>query len=459
VADYGVICRKTMTDEPPPDLSADGGQWMYRIVNELYPICRSITGDGVRQTLSIIGEFVPLQVCEVPTGLQVLDWTVPQEWNVRDAYIKNSAGERIVDFRASNLHVVGYSIPIHAHMRLAELKSHLFSDPDHPDWVPYRTSYYNPTWGFCLPHNQLVSLPDDDYEVCIDSSLKDGHLTYGELLVAGRTSEEVLISCHVCHPSLCNDNLSGIAVATALAQRIDKMDTRYSYRFLFVPGTIGAITWLGLCSRKVRNVRHGFILACVGDRGAPTYKCSRRESAEIDRAWSYVLMQGGTPFELQRFSPYGYDERQYCSPGFDLPIGCFMRTPFGTFPEYHTSADNLDFVCAESLNDTLQRALTVVDVLETNDRYVNQKPFGEPRLGHLALYDSMGGKLADDARMALLWLLNMSDGQTTVLDIASRSGLPWHAIKEALRALISVGLLKIADTKLQHSSRRKRTAS
>jgi aminopeptidase-like protein len=246
-------------------------------------------------------------------------------------------------------------------------------------------------------------------------------------------------------------------VATALAQRIDKMETKYSYRFLFVPGTIGAITWLALCSRKLKSIRHGFVLTCVGDRGTPTYKCSRHESAEIDRVWSYVLAQGRTPFKVERFSPYGYDERQYCSPGFDLPVGCFMRTPFGTFPEYHTSADNLDLVCPESLSDSLQRALTVVDVLEANDRYVNQKPFGEPKLGNYGLYESIGGKLADDARMALLWLLNMSDGQTPLLDIAVRSGLPWDAIKQGLRALTSVGLLKVEDEKPRHARRRKRT--
>jgi aminopeptidase-like protein len=454
--DFAVMhdARK-MLDDALPDLSGDAGEAMYRLVAELYPICRSITGDGVRETLSIIGKYVPLQICEVPTGLQVLDWTVPQEWNIRDAYIKNSAGQRVIDFRRSNLHVVSYSVPVHARLRLAELKEHLFSDPDHPEWIPYRTSYYRPTWGFCLSHNQLTALPDDEYEVCIDSSLTDGHLTYGELLIAGRTSEEILVSCHVCHPSLCNDNLSGIAVATALARHVDRMETKYSYRFLFVPATIGSITWLAL--RKVENIRHGFVLACVGDRGGPTYKSSRREDAEIDRVWRYVLGQGGTAFQVLPFSPYGYDERQFCSPGFNLPVGCFMRTPFGKFPEYHTSADNLDFVCPESLKDSLQRTMTVVDVLETNARYVNQKPYGEPRLGDLGLYDTLGGKRAGDTRMALLWLLNMSDGERTVLDIAVKSGLPWEAIKNALCDLKSVGLLSAVKPQERDLRQRKRT--
>jgi aminopeptidase-like protein len=276
-------------------LADDGGEAIYRLVTELYPICRSITGNGVRETLSIIGKYIPLELREVPSGLNVYDWVVPKEWNIRDAYIKNSKGERIVDFRNSNLHVVGYSTPIHARLGLRQLKEHLLSDPSHPDWIPYRTSYFNSTWGFCLAHNQLEGMPDDEYEVFIDSSLEPGYLTYGELLIGGRTNDQVLISCHICHPSLCNDNLSGIAVATALAQRIAEMKTRYSYRILFVPGTIGSITWLALSSRLRTNVKHGFVLTCVGDQGAPTYKCSRRGDAEIDRTWTYVLRQGATP--------------------------------------------------------------------------------------------------------------------------------------------------------------------
>lgn len=444
----------------PTDLSADdGGAAMHRFVAELYPICRSITGDGVRKTLELIGKHVPLKISEVPSGLGVLDWTVPLEWNIADAYIKNRDGERIVDFHKSNLHVVGYSIPVRTRMRLDELRQHLFSDPEHPDCIPYRTSYYNPTWGFCIAHNQLIALPDDEYEVCIDSSLEPGHLTYGELLLGGSSSEQVLVSCHICHPSLCNDNLSGIAVAAALAQRLGDMKRRYSYRFLFIPGTIGSITWLALHRSRVNMIRHGFVLTCVGDAGNPTYKTSRRGVSEIDRAWTYVLRQGGTPFQIRPFTPYGYDERQYCSPGFDLPVGCFMRTPFGEFPEYHTSADDLEFVRPEALHDSLTRALTVIDVIEGNRRYASQKPFGEPKLGKYGLYGSMGGKLAGDAQMALLWLLNFSDGEHTILDIAERANLPWATIKEALRALLEVDLLKAVDERARRPGKtaRRRT--
>jgi aminopeptidase-like protein len=435
-------------DEPtaPIDLSTDDdGRSMYRFISELYPICRSITGDGVRKTLNLILEHIPLTICEVPSGLQVFDWTVPLEWNIRDAYIKNSAGERIVDFRASNLHVLSYSVPVHARMGLAELREHLFSDPQHPDWIPYRTSYYKPAWGFCLQHRQLLALQEDVYEVHIDSSLEPGHLTYGELLLRGRSSDEVLISCHVCHPSLCNDNLSGIAVATALAKRLSSMDLRYSYRFLFIPGTIGSITWAAIRRSHLSKIKHGFVLTCVGDRGSPSYKASRRGDAEIDRAWTYVLKQSGGAFDILPFSPFGYDERQYCSPGLNLPVGCFMRTPHGQFPEYHTSADDLDLVCAASLSDSLAKALTTIDVIEHNRSYVNLKPFCEPKLGDYGLYSSVGGHLAGDFQMALLWLLNMSDGENSLLDIAARSKLPWEIIKEAVRALNEAGLLKPVD--------------
>lgn len=430
----------------PPDLSGDdGGRAMYDLVSELYPICRSITGEGVRRTLEAIGRYVPLMVAELPSGLEVLDWTVPLEWNIRDAYVKNAAGERVIDFRRSNLHVVSYSLPVHRRMNLDELRPHLHSDPAHADTIPYRTSYYNPTWGFCLSHNQLLSLPDGEYDVCIDATLAPGNLTYGELLLAGQSSEEVIVSCHVCHPSLCNDNLSGIAIATALAQHLRTKNLRYSYRFLFIPGTIGSIAWLALNQAHVGKIRHGFVLSCVGDAGHPTYKQSRRGDAEIDRTWQYVLSQGGGDFEIRPFSPYGYDERQFCSPGFDLPVGCFMRTPHGEYPEYHTSADDLSIVQPSSLKDSLTKVLTAIDVIESNRRYLNLKPYCEPKLGKYGLYNHLGGSSAGSYQMALLWLLNMSDGKNSILDIATRSNLPWEAVKQGLRSLCAAGLLKPAD--------------
>ena len=356
------------------------GEELYKLVAELYPICRSITGDGVRRTLEIVGrELGGLEVHEVPTGTQVLDWTVPREWNVRDAWVADPAGRRVIDFQASNLHLVGYSVPVRAAMGLAELKEHLFTLPDQPDWVPWRTSYYAERWGFCASQRLVDGLADGDYEVCVDTTLADGHLTYGEHLVQGQTDEEVLVSCHVCHPSLANDNLSGIAVATRLARRLAEARPRYSYRFLFAPGTIGAITWLARNEDRVGRIRHGLVLACVGDPGGFTYKRSRRGDAGIDRAVAHVLGRSGRPHRVVDFTPYGYDERQYCSPGFDLPVGCLSRTPYAAYPEYHTSADDLDLVGPAQLQESMEVRWEVVQVLEADRRYVNLKPQGGSR--------------------------------------------------------------------------------
>lgn len=420
---------------------ADSGSELHAFASELYPTCRSITGDGLRSTLSRIGERIPLTIHEVPTGTTVFDWTVPKEWNIRDAYIANSTGERVVDFRSSNLHVVNYSRPVHAHLSLSELRPHLFTIPEHPDWIPYRTSYYKEDWGFCLSHNQLSSLAEDEYEVYIDSTLEDGSLSYGEFYLPGRTTDEVLISCHACHPSLANDNLSGLSVATFLAQHLMGRELRYSYRFLFIPGTIGAITWLARNRDNAARIRHGLVLTCIGDSGGFHYKKSRRGDAEIDRAAAIVLRHSGEPSELLDFSPYGYDERQYCSPGFNLPVGCLMRSVWGTFPEYHTSADNLNFIRPQSLASSLRVCASIVDVLEENRTCVNQMPWCEPQLGKRDLYRSTGGESIAQEITARLWVLNLSDGSHSLLDIAERSGLPFSAIRDAADVLTEAGLL------------------
>lgn len=444
VARHGNGTMPTLGREAP-HLASDSGDAMHRLIEELYPICRSITGDGVRATLGCLSPYLPLEIVEIPTGTRVLDWTVPREWNIRDAFIKRLSGERVVDFWSSNLHVVGYSAPVHAVMSLADLRSHLHTLPAQPDWIPYRTSYYAETWGFCLSHKQLESLGDEVYEVCIDSTLEDGFLTYGECLIKGESSDEVLISCHVCHPSLCNDNLSGIAVAAALAQELSRRPTRYSYRFVFVPGTIGAITWLARNRSVLERVKHGLVLTCLGDAGRITYKKSRGGDAEIDRAVAYVLQQRASKFAIRDFSPDGYDERQYGSPGFNLPVGCLMRTPHGAFPEYHTSADDPSFVRPAALRDSARTCLEVIDVIENNRIYRNLQPFGEPQLGRRGLYESLGGQVASDFRLAMLWLLNMSDGTNSLLDIAAKTSLPWQSVKEAQRALCREGLLQVLD--------------
>jgi len=417
------------------------GGGMHQFATELYPICRSITGDGIRRTLAMIAERIPLQISDVPTGTAVFDWTVPKEWNILDAYVKDAAGQRVVDFHESSLHLLNYSIPIRTKLPLSKLRDHLHTLPDHPDWVPYRTSYYKPDWGFCLTHNQMLALHDDEYEVCIDTTLEDGHLTYGECYLPGRPSEEVLISVHACHPSLANDNLSGLAVATALGQMLVGKDLRYSYRILFIPGTIGAIAWLARNQEKAATVRHGLVLTCIGDAGGFHYKKSRRGNAEVDRAAAHVLQHCGEPYEVLEFSPYGYDERQYCSPGFNLPVGCLMRSVWGTFPEYHTSADNLDFIHPQQLVKSLRLCVSLFDVLENNRSYSNQNPCCEPQLGKRDLYRSTGGGSLDEEINARLWVLNFSDGEHSLLDIAERSGLPFAAIRDAAELLRESGLL------------------
>ena len=420
------------------------GEELYKLVAELYPICRSITGDGVRRTLEIVHREVGgLEVHEVPTGTQVLDWTVPREWNVRDAWVADAAGERVIDFQASNLHLVSYSAPVRATMPLAELKQHLFTLPDQPDLVPYRTSYYAERWGFCASQRLVDGLPDGDYEVCVDTTLADGHLTYGEHLVEGRSSDEVLVSCHVCHPSLANDNLSGIAVASRLARLLAQGPRpRYSYRFLFIPGTIGSITWLARNEDHLDRVRHGLVLSGVGDPGGFTYKRSRRGDAEIDRVVAHVLGRSGRPHRVVDFSPYGYDERQFCSPGFDLPVGRLSRTEFATYPEYHTSADDLDLVGPAQLQESLELCMEVVGVLEGNRRYLNLRPKGEPQLGRRGLYGQIGGRSdAEERQMAMLWVLNQSDGRMSLLEVAERSGLPFALLAEVAATLEEAGLL------------------
>jgi aminopeptidase-like protein len=427
------------------DPEADVGPEMYALLSELYPICRSITGDGVRKTLAILGRHVPLQVHEVPSGTAVLDWIVPKEWNIRDAWIADATGKRVVDFRASNLHVVNYSVPVRARMTLKELRPHLHTLPDRPDLVPYRTSYYDETWGFCLSQRQLEGLADGDYDVCIDSTLEPGSLTYGELVLPGASDETILVSTHVCHPSLCDDNLTGQAVSVFLARALAAAGRlRYTMRFLYAPGTIGAITWLARNRDQASRVRHGFTLTCLGDGHPFTYKKTVQGSSEVDRAAAQVLGSSRLPHQIIDFFPYGYDERQFNSPGFRLPVGSLMRGRHGQFPEYHTSADNLTFVSPERMSESLRIVRGIVDVLQGNGKYVNLEPFGEPQLGRRGLYRALGGTDIPDLQLAMLWVLNLSDGQHSLLDVAERSGIDFRAVRVAADALLEHGLLRDA---------------
>jgi aminopeptidase-like protein len=421
----------------------DIGEEIHALAARIFPICRSITGDGVRETLGCLAAHIALDVEEVPTGTQVFDWQVPREWNIEDAYIKNERGQRVVDFRASNLHVLNYSTPVHATMSLSELKPRIFTLPDQPDLIPYRTSYYAERWGFCMAHNQYLALEEGQYEVCIDARLADGHLTYGEYLHKGELEDEVLFSAHICHPSLADDNCSGLALLTHLAKRLRGRRTRHGYRFLFAPGTIGAICWLARNEARAGLIKHGLVISCVGDGGGPMYKKSRRADAMIDRVMMHVLGHAAGEPKIIDFSPYGYDERQYCSPGFDLPVGLFQRSQFATFPEYHTSADNLDFIRPEHLAASYQMIWDAIEIIEKNRSYVNLAPKCEPQLGRRGLYASIGGDKDGAARaMAMLWVLNLSDGWHDLLTIAERADMRFAVIAEAAERLLESGLLE-----------------
>lgn len=422
------------------------GSEMYHLMENLYPICRSITGNGVRQTLTEIKKYIDLQIHEVPTNTQVFDWTIPKEWNITDAYVVDSKGNKVVDFKKSNLHVVSYSIPIRKKMRLAELKQHLYTIPDLPNTIPYLTSYYKEDWGFCMAHKDFLNLKDEEYEVVIDSTLRDGSLTYGEFFVPGSTSDEILVSCYVCHPSMCNDNLSGVVLTTLLARELSKVKTNYSFRFLFVPETIGAIAWLAANEKNLSKIRHGLVATCLGDPGISTYKRTKHGKAEIDRAVEYVLKNTKDDYQMLDFFPTGSDERQFCSPGINLDVGSLMRTPYGKFAEYHTSDDNLKFVQPQFLGDSYSKYLQTIFVLENNKKYLNLNPKCEPQLGKRGLYRQIGGqKITKDSELAMFWMLSLSDGLHDIIDISEKSGLEFEVLLEAAQKLEKSNLLKLAD--------------
>src|SRR5262245_21690836 len=428
-------------------VTPDIGEDIFALAAKIFPICRSITGNGVRQTLREIGAHIALEAHEVPTGTQVFDWTVPREWNIRDAYIKDSSGRKVVDFAQSSLHVMSYSVPVRQRLSLAELKQHVHTLPEQPDLIPYRTSYYAENWAFCMAHRQLEGLREETYEVVIDSSLQDGSLTYGECVHQGETEDEFLLSAHVCHPSLANDNCSGLALLTHLAKKMSGLRTHYTYRFLFAPGTIGAITWLARNEERSRRIKHGLVISMVGDGGGPTYKKSRRGDAAIDRAMIHVLRHAGPAATVVDVSPYGYDERQYCFPGFNLPVGLFQRSRYGSIPQYHTSADNLDFIRPEHLAQSFAAIANTIDVIENNAVYCNTNPKCEPQLGKRGLYAAIGGRSdAATDQMAMLWVLNFSDGTRSLLDIAERSNLPFAVVRRIARILEEHGLLARCQT-------------
>ncbi|NNF58141.1 MAG: DUF4910 domain-containing protein [Rhodothermaceae bacterium] len=425
------------------------GERLHRCVSALYPLHRCITGEGLRATLQVIGQKIPLAIREVPTGTPVLDWAVPKEWEIREAWIATADGRRIVDLAASPLHVIQYSTPVRARMTLRDLRPYLHTLPDQPDLVPYRTSYYHETWGFCLAQHVLDDVAeggeDQELQICIDSRLFEGALSYGECVIPGESEEEILFSAHACHPALANDNASALAVATALARDLlDRPRRRYTYRFLFAPGTIGALTWLAQNQDRLHRIRHGLVLANLGDAGGLTYKQTRRGTLgaplPIDRAVAYALRESGVV--IRPFEPTGYDERQFGSPGFDLPVGRLTRTPHGEYPEYHTSGDTPALLTPEALEASFDALIRIVDVLEGDAVYRNTQPYGEPQLGRRGLYRPTGGP-ADTpaAQRALLWVLNLSDGAHSLLDIAEQAALPFATVRAAADRLLDADLL------------------
>ena len=445
------------------DLELIGNQ-MYDLMEELFPITRSITGKGVRKSLKILKNLINLKIHEIPTGFKVFDWTVPEEWNIDDAYIMNSKKEKIVDFNKSNIHVLQYSENIKKKITLDELKKHIFTLPDQPNSIPYVTSFYNKNWGFCMSHNEFLKLEDDDYFINIVSEHKNGSLTYGEFLIEGDSKEEILISTYVCHPSLCNDNLSGPVLTAFLAQYLSKVKMHYSIRFLFIPETIGAITWLALNENKIHNIVHGLVVTCVGDSGISTYKKSRDGNNVIDKVVEEVLIESGNPYKIMEFWPSGSDERQYCSPAFNLPVGSLMRTPYDMFDEYHTSDDDLSFMNKECLADSLSKYLLVIEKLNDNFKnikleknvlgkkvstlndpvYQNLCPKCEPQLGKRKIYEEIGGVKKQNLlkqKKAIQWILNLSDGNHSLRNIQQRSGLEYEILLDMAKLLENKKLL------------------
>jgi aminopeptidase-like protein len=424
-----------------PEADAVGHE-LHALMAELFPLPRSLTGDGVRATLARIGQDVPLETVELPTGTQVFDWTLPREWNVREAWVDAPDGTRVIDVAESSLHLLGYSVPVETTLDLAALREHLHTDPRDPDVVPYRTSYWAERWGFCTTRRTAEALPEGTYHVRIDATLEDGHVTYGEVALEGESEDVILLTTTVCHPALANDNLSGIVLLAGLARALADQDLRHSIRLVWSPGTIGPLCWLHTNPSLVPRVRHGFAVSCVGDPGPLTYKRSRRENAEVDLAAELVLRDrpGAT---VRPWAPYGGDERQFCSPGFDLPFGALSRTPADAFPEYHSSADDLELVRPEALGESLHAALAIVDALERNEVLVNTSPYGEPQLGRRGLYRSLAGGSSEEG--ALLWVLSLADGSASLLDIAARSDLSLREVQTAADALRGVGLLARAE--------------
>ncbi len=418
------------------------GQDLHQLMSDLFPICRSITGEGVRETLRIIGQHIPLRIHEVPSGTQAFDWTVPKEWNIRDAFIKDEHGNRIVDFQENNLHVVGYSSPVDGWMSLAELNKHVHSLEEQPDAIPYVTSYYREHWGFCLTHNKRRMLEEGRYRVVIDSEIADGHLTYGELMIPGERDEEVFLSTYICHPSMANNELSGPVVMTFLAKWIMSQPRSYTYRIIFIPETIGSIVYLSRNFEIMkRNVIVGFNLSCLGDERTWSFVESRYGNTLAEKVVINLLSWMHPDFRRYSFLERGSDERQYCSPGVDLPVVTLCRTKFGQYPEYHTSLDNLDLVTPDGLEQSYRFVKACLELVERNRRF-NVQCMGEPQLGKRGLYPTLSTKKSGEAVRSMMNLLAYSDGNNDLVDISNLIKMPVWELYPIVDSLRKAGLLE-----------------
>lgn len=429
--------------------------WIEDLFDRLFPLNRSITGPGLRESLKILSEHVPLEVLSVPSGTEVFDWTVPPEWRIREAWLEGPDGTRIVDFADHNLHVVNYSAPVNARLTLDELKKHLHTAPRLPDAIPYVTSYYRRRWGFCLPLSTYEKLQPGEYHAYIDSEFVDGEINLAHAFLEGETKREVLISTYICHPSMANNELSGPIVASMLFNRLARWKRRrFTYRFVFAPETVGSLTYLMLYgSELVRSVHSGLVLTCLGGPNTLSYKRSRRGDAPIDRVVEGLFAAGSPPGRLRPFTPTsGSDERQYCSPGFNLPVGQMARTVYGEYPEYHTSLDNKDFMTLEALRKSADEIELVLKALELEGYYVNLRPYGEPHLSKRDLYPDMNSRenrahstnTLADGRVQLkriLTVLNYADGEHLLTDIAKRANCTVLELADVITRLQRVGLL------------------
>lgn len=416
--------------------------------DRLFPINRSLTGNGNRETLEILSELVDLEISEVPSGTECYDWTVPPEWNIKEAWIKDSRENVIVNFAENNLFLLGYSEPFQGKLSYSELKEHIYTSPDQPDIIPYVTSYYRRRWGFCMPHSLFEQLnQEEEYEVFIDSSLNEnGSMTIGEALIKGKSDREILFSTYICHPSLANNELSGPLVAAFIYQKLKEMkNLKYTYRFVFVPETIGSIYYL---SKNGENLKHkleaGFVLTCIGDAGKFTYKRSRLGNALPDRVTELLLKQTEKDFNIIDFFPSGSDERQYCSPAFNLPVGSLMRTMYGKYPEYHTSGDNKSLISFEAMEKSIEKYIDIIEVIEKNEKYINTMPYCEPQLGKRGLWPTLGAqKSSGDFIKAMMWILNLADGDHDLIAMSERSGISLKELIPVLDNLMEKGIIKV----------------